>query len=143
MFVILKMGIDSWVYPYVKTDQTVHFKYALFRVLQSHLNKAEKTLREAQPSDWTWKLGDGKTEGGAGFATSQTPQMILMKSENDRRRTSKFAISSTFRMDKGRYVYISKWSRRSFCGSVCTIWLPWLVPSTLLCMKICLVLLPH
>lgn len=42
MFAILIMGIDSRVDPYVKTDQTAHFKYVLFRVLQSQLNEVEK-----------------------------------------------------------------------------------------------------
>lgn len=57
MFVILIVGIDSWVYPYVKTDQTVHFKYALFRVLQSHLNKAEKKKKHLEKRSRQTGLG--------------------------------------------------------------------------------------
>ena len=42
MFVILIVGMVSYVYTYVKTNQVVHFKYADLIVFQLYLNKAFK-----------------------------------------------------------------------------------------------------
>lgn len=59
-FVILIMEMDSWVYTYVKTDQTIHFKHVPFRVLQLDLNKAEKIFLKMpspglNPKAWRWE----------------------------------------------------------------------------------------
>lgn len=44
MFVIPIMEMESRVYAYVKTDQTVHFKSMPFHVLQLYLDEIEKIL---------------------------------------------------------------------------------------------------
>lgn len=59
-FVILIMEMDSWVYTYVKTDQTIHFKLVPFHVLQLDLNKAEKIFLKMpnpglDPKAWRWE----------------------------------------------------------------------------------------
>lgn len=49
MLIILIVVVVAWVYTYVKTYQTVHFKYMQFIACQSHRRRAvQKTEAETQ-----------------------------------------------------------------------------------------------
>lgn len=45
MLYILIMAMVTWVYPFVKTLQTVHLKWAYFIVHKSYLNKVDLKIK--------------------------------------------------------------------------------------------------